>query len=88
MMMTTRTRKQRMLQVGAVALALIIFIGTGRAFFDRKGVTVNAVVFSYLGYPIYDVYLDKKMVGGSAALSDSPYGQYSTVVGVDIPLGR
>jgi len=45
------------------------------------------VVFSYLGYPIYDVYLNKNMICGSAALSDSPYGQFSTVIGLHVPLG-
>jgi hypothetical protein len=52
-----------------------------------KQVVVNVVVFNYLNIPIFDVYLDGKMIGGSASLSDSPYGQFSTVAGVSIPLG-
>jgi len=52
-----------------------------------KQVVVNVVVFNYLNRPIFDVYLDGKMIGGSASLSNSPYGQFSTVAGVAIPLG-
>ncbi|WP_266160633.1 hypothetical protein [Dyella silvatica] len=55
--------------------------------FGPKKVLVNVVVFNYLNRPIYDVYLDGEMVGGSASLSESPYGQFSTVAGVAIPLG-
>jgi hypothetical protein len=55
--------------------------------FMSKQVVVDVVVFNYLDIPIFDVYLDGKMIGGSASLSESPYGQFSTVAGVSIPLG-
>lgn len=55
--------------------------------FMKKQVAVNVVVFNYLNRPIYDVYLNGTMVGGSASLSNSPYGQFSTVAGVTVPLG-
>lgn len=54
---------------------------------EKKGLTVNVMVFNYLNRPIYDVYLNGEMIGGSASLSDSPYGQFSTVAGVVVPLG-
>ncbi|WP_156117479.1 hypothetical protein [Collimonas arenae] len=33
-----------------------------------KQVVVNVVVFNYLNIPIFDVFLDGKMIGGSASL--------------------
>jgi hypothetical protein len=47
-------------------------------------VAVDVVVFSYLDHAIFDVYLDGAMIGGSASLPDSPYGQFGTVAGVAI----
>jgi hypothetical protein len=52
-----------------------------------KKITVDVIVFNYLNRPIFDVYLNKIRVGGSASVSDTPYGKMSTVVGVRIPEG-
>lgn len=62
--------------------------GERKSFIITKQVVMDVVVFNYLDRPIFDVYLNGKMIGGSASLSDSPYGQFSTVAGVAIPLGQ
>ncbi|WP_038487852.1 hypothetical protein [Collimonas arenae] len=78
----------RMLVLGS--LFFLFACGEGKqkgSLFATKQIVVDVVVFNYLNRPIYDVYLDGKMVGGSASLSDSPYGQFSTIAGVVVPLG-
>ena len=56
--------------------------------FMEQDVIENVIMFNYLEFPICEVYLGKKMIGGSASLADSPYCQFSTVVGVKSPWGR
>ena len=85
--MTTRSQKRRLLQAGAAGLTLTIFASAGRLFSTKNEISVDVLVFNYLARPIWDVYLNEVMIGGSASLSDSPYGQFSTVAGVTVANG-
>lgn len=53
----------------------------------KEEIVLNLVVFNYLDRPTFDVHLNEEMSGGSACVSDGPYGHDSTVTGVLIPLG-
>jgi len=87
-MTTRRTMAFRLL-----SLCLLLQLSACKAdrkikgIFVKKEIVLNVVVFNYFNRPIFDVYLNKRMIGGSASLSNSPYGQYSIVAGVVIPLG-
>jgi hypothetical protein len=84
---------RRQILCGLASLGLLsplVACGEGTrkgSLFMSKQVVVSVVVFNYLNRPIYDVYLNDTMIGGSASLSNSPYGQFSTVPGVAVPLG-
>ena len=76
-----------MLQLGAAGLIYPI-VTQARGFFSvKKEIVVDVLVFNYLERPIWDVYLNGAMIGGSASLSNSPRGQFSTVTGVTISNG-
>jgi hypothetical protein len=60
----------------------------GKGFFSMKRhISVDAFVFNYLNRPIFDVYLNNIYVGGSASLSDSPFGQFGNVAGTNVSNG-
>jgi hypothetical protein len=84
---------RRQILCGLASLSLLYPLaacgeGTNKgSLFMSKKVVVNVVVFNYLNRPIFDVYLNGAMIGGSASLPNSPYGQFGTVGGVTVPLG-
>ena len=87
MMVTIQTRRRTLLQLGAAGLIYPI-VTQARGFFSmKKEIMVDVLVFNYLNRPIFDVYLNGAMVGASASLSDSPYGQFGTVAGVTVQNG-
>jgi hypothetical protein len=82
-------KTRRKIVLGLVGLGVVFPLsacGKGN-FFVKKNIVVSAMVFNYFDRPIFDVFLNKKMIGASASLSNSPYGQFSTVTGINIPFG-
>jgi hypothetical protein len=85
-MMNQSRRKVLGILAGLSLFYPLTAFGKGKLFMKKETI-VDVVVFNYINRPIFDVYLNERMVGGSASLSDSPYGQFSTVVGVPVPFG-
>jgi hypothetical protein len=82
-----KSRRKTLTCLLGVGLSFPITSFSKGSFFMSKVTTLDVVIFNYIDRPIFDVYLNGEMIGGSAALSKSPYGQFGTVVGVKIPFG-
>jgi len=85
--MAIQTRRRTLLQLGAVGLICPVVTQASGFFSVKKEIVVDILVFNYLNRPIFDVYLNGAMVGASASLSNSPYGQFGTVAGVTVRNG-
>jgi hypothetical protein len=85
--MASKIRRKITIKILGLGLIFPLFSCGKENYKIKKEIIVDVMVFNYYDIPIFDVHLNGEIIGGSASLPDSPYGQFGTVAGVAVPIG-